>query len=161
MDYFERISRSLSSAFNWIAGCSIVAMMLLTCLDVILRILYEPITGTYEIVGLLGAVTISFALAKTSLDQGHIAVKLLMLRLPPRARAIITLITRILTLGLFALISWQSSVYATDLWRTAEVSPTIALPFYPIVYGVAVTCALVCLVSLVDISKLVAKRCLE
>jgi TRAP-type C4-dicarboxylate transport system permease small subunit len=157
MDYFERITHLLSGILNWIAACSIVAMMILTCADVILRLFNRPIEGTYEIVSFLGAVTISFALAKTTFDQGHIAVKILMSRLPPPTRAFITLITRILTTGLFALISWQSAVFATDLWRNAEVSPTIALPFYPIVYGIALSSAVVCLVSLIDIPKLVAK----
>lgn len=158
MDYFERTAASLASALNWVAGWSIVAMMLLTGVDVILRIVYEPITGTFEIIGLLGAITISFALAKTTLEQGHIAVKLLMVRLPPRPQAVITFITRILTLVLFGLLSWQSAVYATDLWQSNEVSPTLGLPFHPVVYGMAFSCAFVCLLNLLDIFKLAAKR---
>jgi TRAP-type C4-dicarboxylate transport system permease small subunit len=158
MDYFDRITRSLASALNYVAGWSIVAMMLLTGLDVILRIVYEPITGTYEIIGLLGAVTISFALAKTTLDQGHIAVKILMQRMPPRPKVVITFITRISTLFLFALLSWQVAVFATDLWKAKEVTPTLGLPFHPVIYGISFACAFVCLLSLLEIIKLVTKR---
>lgn len=157
MDNFEKMAASLAAALNWVACWSIVAMMLLTGLDVILRIVYEPITGTFEIIGLLGAITISFALAKTTLEQGHIAVKLLMVRLPPRPRAVINFTTRVLTMVLFGLLSWQSAVFATDLWEGHEVSPTLGLPFHPVVYGIAFSCAFVCLLSLLDIFKLVTK----
>lgn len=158
MVYFERIAQSLSLMFNWIAAGSIVSMMVLTCADVILRVFSTAITGTYEVVSFLGAVTISFALAKTTLDQGHISVQLVMSKLSPPMKTAVAFFTQILTICLFAMVSWQSAKYATDLWRSGEVSQTIGLPFFPIVYGIAFTSAAVCLVVLVDILRLVAKQ---
>ena len=74
----------LASAFNSVAAVAVVGMMVLTCLDVLLRLLRNPIPGTYEIVCMLGAVFVSFSLARTTVDQGHIAVDFLVQRLPDR-----------------------------------------------------------------------------
>ena len=74
---FERFVLYLTHTFNWIAAGAVIAMMLLTSADVILRLFRRPITGAYEIVGLLGAIVISFSLAYTSVEKGHIAVEFL------------------------------------------------------------------------------------
>jgi len=66
---FGKIITLLSRRLNWIAAGAIIVMMLLTTADVILRIFRHPIPGTYEIVGLLGAVVVSFSLAYTTVEK--------------------------------------------------------------------------------------------
>ncbi len=50
--------------------------------DVILREFKMPIVGTYEIVSLLGAIVIGFAIPQTSLERGHVLMDFLTERLP-------------------------------------------------------------------------------
>jgi TRAP-type C4-dicarboxylate transport system permease small subunit len=56
-------------------------------------------------------------------------------------------------LFLFALIAWQSVIYANDLYASHEVSLTLELPFYPFVYGIGFSAAVVCLILLSDFIK--------
>jgi len=72
-------------AFNILACAAVIAMMLLSTADVVLRLFGKPIPGTYELVGFLGTVVVSFALAFTSIEKGHIAVEILVEKLPQRA----------------------------------------------------------------------------
>ena len=65
MNYVERIARGVARALYWIAGAAIVAMVLLTCIDVVLRYLRTPIPGTYELVCFFGAVAVAFSMAQT------------------------------------------------------------------------------------------------
>ena len=98
-------------------------MMLLTCADVVLRLFGSPIPGTYEMVGFLGAVIIAFALAYTSLEKGHIAVEILVDRLPREAAGMsIEAVTSLIGASLFGLLTWQSLIYAADLRQSGEVS---------------------------------------
>jgi len=99
----------VSRGFNVLAGTAVVAMMLLTCADVILRLFRHPVPGTYEIVGFLGTVVISFSLAYTSLEKGHIAVELLIEKLPRRIQTGVESVTSFIGGALFALIAWQSN----------------------------------------------------
>jgi TRAP-type C4-dicarboxylate transport system permease small subunit len=153
MSRFEKMILFLSDRFNWIAAASIIVMMLLTCADVVLRFFRHPIPGTYEIVGLLGAVVISFSLAYTSVKKGHIAVEFLVEKFPRRIQAFINAANDFFGALLFGLISWQSALYASDLKVSGEVSLTLQMPIYPYVYGIAMGCGLLCMVLLVEFLK--------
>jgi TRAP-type C4-dicarboxylate transport system permease small subunit len=139
-----------------IAAVAIFFMMALTCADVILRLFRMPIPGTYEIVSFMGAVAVSFAIAHTSVEKGHVAVSLVVQLLPKRAQDVIESILAALGIILFALIAWQSVLYGLDCQSSGEVSLTLQLPFYPIIYGVALGAGVVCLVLLVDFLNAIA-----
>jgi TRAP-type C4-dicarboxylate transport system permease small subunit len=143
----------LNHIANNIAGAGIVAMMLLTCADVLFRLFRHPIPGTYEIVGFLGTVVTSFALGQTSLEKGHIAVEFFSSRLSPRGQLYLDGLEAVAGSSLFAILAWQSAVYAEDLRRSGEVSLTLAMPIHPFAWGIAAGCALLCAVLLVDLQR--------
>src|SRR5690606_23085342 len=91
---------------NWIAAAALILMMLLTTLDVVLRLFKNSIPGTYEIIGLLGAVVASFALGYTSVEKGHIAVDFLVMRFSPRVQALAGAVNALVAAVLFGLITW-------------------------------------------------------
>jgi TRAP-type C4-dicarboxylate transport system permease small subunit len=153
----KRFSLVLAQKLDMVAAIAIVAMMSLTCADVVLRLFRKPVPGTYEIVSFLGAVAVSFAIAHTSAEKGHVAVNLIVRILPKRVQGIIESIVSISGIILFALIAWQSVLYGMDCQRTGEVSLTLQLPFYPVIYGVALGAAAVCLVLLVDLVNAIAR----
>ena len=157
MNIFERIATDLARKLYWVAGAAIVAMMLLTCADVILRYFRRPIPGTYELVCFFGAVAVAFAMAHTSVERGHVAVSIVVQLFPKKIQDLIESITNSLGFVLFALIAWQSMIYANDLHAYGEVSLTLQLPFYPFVYGIGFSAAAVCLVLLSDLFKSLMK----
>ena len=150
MTRLERSTFSLAHKFNWVAAAAVTVMMVLTCADIILRIFRHPIPGTYEMVGLLGAIVVSFSLGYTSLMRGHISVEFIVQKLPKRAQIIIDSINSLLGTALFGLITWQSMLYASNLMRTGEVSMTVQMPIYPFVYGIAIGSGMLCLVLLIE-----------
>lgn len=149
----EKRINNLSDAFNWLAAIAVLVMMILTCADVVLRFFRHPIPGTYEIVGLMGTVAVSFALAHTTAHKGHIMVEFLTRRMPEKVQHIITGGGELLSAALFAILARQGIVYALDLKRTGEVSLTVAIPIYPFVFGIAIGCLLVCFVLLADLRQ--------
>ncbi len=150
---FEKLINILTYRFNWIAAFAVVVMMILTSADVILRLFRHPIPGTYEIVGLLGAVVIAFSLAYTSAERGHIAVDFLVRKFPRKVQSFIAIANNLIGAALFGLIAWQSILYASDLKQSGEVSMTIQMPVYPFVYGIAFGCGLLCLLLLTESFK--------
>lgn len=152
-----RIEKSITKTadlFNWAAAAALVGMMLLTCVDVVMRRSFNhPIPGTYEIVGLLGALLISFALAYTTAQKGHIAVEFLVQRLSKKIQRVIDAANQLLGITLFVILSWQSVLYAMDLKESGEVSMTVQMPIHPFVFGIAIGCALVSLVLALDFYK--------
>ena len=142
----RKITRQLAELMNYLSALCVMAMMLLTCADVLLRLFKHPILGTYELVGLFGALTIALAIPATTLNKGHVAVDFVVDKLPPSARKICTIITTLLSICLFALIAWQSFIYADILRSTGEVTLSLQMPFYPVVYAISAAALLVCIV---------------
>lgn len=147
--YLARASRG----FNLLACVAVIIMMLLSTADVVLRLFGRPIPGTYELVGFLGTVVVAFALAFTSMEKGHIAVELLVERLPQRTQLAIDALGNLLGALLFGLIAHQAVIYALDIRKSGEVSLTLQLPPYPFIFGIAAGCALLCLLLIADFIK--------
>jgi len=140
-------------AFNILACTAVVAMMLLSTADVVLRLFGKPIPGTYELVGFLGTVVVSFALAFTSMEKGHIAVEILVEKLPQRTQLAIEAFCNLIGALLFGVIAYQAVLYAVDMKKSGEVSLTLQMPPYPFIFGIAAGCALLCLLLVADFLK--------
>lgn len=153
MNLYEKSAIGLARYMYYVAGIAIVAMMLLTCADVALRLFRKPIPGTYELVCYLGAVAASFAMAHTSVERGHVAVSFLVDIFPKRIQGVIESLTGLVGISLFAVLAWRSFRYALLLKAGGEVSQTIQLPFYPFVFGLGFASVGVCLVLLVELGR--------
>ena len=70
MTTLDKISQILNQALMWIAGVFLVAMVVLTCANVFLRVVWMPVRGTFEIMGFLGAIVTAFALGYTQIKRG-------------------------------------------------------------------------------------------
>lgn len=146
--------RRLCGFINIIAGIAITFIMGLTVLDVILRSFRRPIVGTYELVAFSGAVVIGFAIPLTSWMRGHIFVDFFTAKLPKTVQSFFNVTTRCLGIGLFSLMGWNLTKVGMDLQKSGEVSLTLQLPFYPVAYGIAVSCFVQCLVLVADMVKI-------
>jgi len=151
--YLEKIVNLFARELDRVAQWAIVILMALVVTNIVLRFAWRPLLGTYEFVSFLSAVVISFALAYCAVQRGHIAVTLVVDRLPPRGQAIVDVIINAVSIIFLGLTVWQITLYATDMVVSGEVSPTTKTPFYPFVYGVALGFLFLCLVLLVDLLK--------
>ena len=80
MAVLEKISAFLSQALLWIAGLFLTAMITITGANIVLRLFWFPLRGTFELMGYFGAVVTAFALGYTQIKRGHIAVDIVVLR---------------------------------------------------------------------------------
>ncbi len=135
----------LSAWMFALAGAALTAMMLLTALDVALRAFSRPITGTYELVGLLGALTLGLALPQTTLAKGHVRMDLLTDRLTTLGKARLLALTRLLGLVFFGVLGWNLFILAENLRAAGEVTLTLQVPQHPVAYVLAFCCLAQCL----------------
>ena len=146
--------RKLSRFINIIGGVSLVFIMFLTVADIILRSFRRPIIGTFEIVAFSAAVVIGFSLPYTSWMRGHVNTDFLIVKFSQKTKDIFNIFTRCFGILLFFLMGWNLIMHGIDLKKAGEVSPTLAIPFYPIAYGLGISCFIQCLVLLCDIFKI-------
>lgn len=133
------------------AGIFMIAMIALTCANILLRTFWVPIDGTFELMGYFGAVVTAFALGYTQKMNGHIAVDVLFNLFPRWGKLAIQAVNHTVCLVFFGMVAWRISKYGLTLWRTGEVTETLKIIYYPFVYCVALGCAVLALVFLNDL----------
>ena len=137
-----------------IAAVSLTCMMLLTTLDVVLRLFGKPIPGAVEIIAICGGIVIGFTVPISFWMRGHIAVDLVLNGLAGPVKNLINVMTRCVGIGLCLLISWNSMKIGTGMRKAAEVSGTLELPLYPVEYALAFCFLVLSVVFLCDILKI-------
>jgi len=141
-----------------IAGAAcLVLMTLLTCIDVAGRLVRHPIFGSVELVTFMATLSVAMALPYTHHVKGHIGVEILVRMLSERTQAVMDLCTGILSLILFAIITWQMTLYARTLQAAGELSISLKFPEYGIIYAVAFCLLIFTLIILHDILDILLK----
>lgn len=135
----------------------LVGMMLLTCVDVIGRKFGHPIFGSVELVGFMATLAVAFALPYTHQAGAHIGVEVLVQLLSKKAQVVMELCTLVVSLALFALVTWQMILYADTMNKSGTVSMSLELPEHLVIYIVAVCFLLFSLVVVKDIFANVQK----
>ncbi len=143
----------VSRLMYWIAGIALAGIMSLTVADVFLRYFKLPIEGTFEIVSLMGAVVIGFAIPQTTIERGHVLMDFLTERLSFGGQRVLHLVTRLLGSFTFLIIGWNLFKLGNDHLANGQVTLTLKFPEYPVAYGIAFCCLLESLVLLTDLIK--------
>jgi TRAP-type C4-dicarboxylate transport system permease small subunit len=141
-----------------LAKVILTSMILLTVADVILRSFRRPIMGTFELVAFSAAMAMGFSIPFTSCVNGHISVDFIILKIPLKIRKIFNIIMKCVGIGLFLIIGSNMIILAMKLQKVGEVSPTLRLPFYPLIFGLGICCFIECLVLFCDIVKISGKK---
>ena len=153
MGGLHRFVRGLKGGLAFVGGAFLAAMVLLTCGNILLRIVWVPIPGTFELMGFFGAVTAAFALGYTQLRRGHIAVDVLIGRFSRGTRRALDAVNSLVCMIFFAVVAWQIGLKATVLMRSGEVTETLRVAYHPFTYGVAVGCGALALVFFADLVR--------
>lgn len=124
----------------------LLAMLLLTCLDVIGRyLLNAPINGKTELTRFIMAGMIASALPVISFTSGHIAVDLFDARFSARGAAIRDLVTDALAALALGVLGYWLLFRAERLEARGYVSDFLHLPLYPVAYFVMVMTMMACM----------------
>lgn len=152
----QRLLRLLHLGFALIAGVALVAMLFVTVADIVLRGVGTPLAGAYEVIGWFAAISVAGALGYTQAHKGHVAIDLLIVRLPERVRRAIDALMLLAAAALFAVAAWHLALYAYDLHLTGSMSQTLRAPVYPWVYLTAAGVGVLALVLVHDFLEALA-----
>jgi TRAP-type C4-dicarboxylate transport system permease small subunit len=126
-DLMERWRAPIARLCGLLAAMCLLAMMLLTAADVVLRAMANaPIHGAFEVVELLLAGTFFLGLPAVFLREDNILVNMID-SLAPRLVPALDRIAALLAVGIFALMGWQSAIAALDSWEFNDVTGDLGL----------------------------------
>jgi TRAP-type C4-dicarboxylate transport system permease small subunit len=145
---WQRALRVLVLALAFVAGASVVAMMGVTCVDIVLRAFGHPLKGSYDIVRMLGLITLSCALPYTTAVKGHVAVEFFFHKLPRPAQVVVDTLMRVLMIVFFGFLAVQGTKYGLSLRESGEVMLTLGVHLYWASFVMAFGCGVSALVVL-------------
>lgn len=150
LSHLKNISRGINKCLVVLAGVFIMLMMLVVVINAVVRFFYIPFTGTTEIVGWLAAVAITFSLGYTHDKRGYVVIDLLTERFPSSIQKLLEIIILITCTIFFALVSWRMVLYGLSTAQNGNLSETMSIPFYPIIFIVGLGFASLTLSLFVD-----------
>jgi TRAP-type C4-dicarboxylate transport system permease small subunit len=143
--------RRVSNLMSIIAGVVLIFMVVLTFVDVVMRFFGSPVPGVYEVIAYLGVAVTGFALPRASMMKTHVYVDLVIDKVAPKTQKIMKVFTRIIVFFMFLFAAWYFVEMGKSFIATRSVTMTLRLPFYPVVFGMAVSCLSQCMVSIYEI----------
>ncbi len=154
METIEKISDVINRWAGIIAGIILAFMILLTMGNIVLRRVWVPIRGTYEIMGFAGAVITALAMGFTQKKREHIHVDILISRFPRAVKKVVFAVNTAMCSAFFLVAAWFVGLRGMTLLETGEVSETLRMAYYPFAFVVAFGCFLLAAMLFIDLIKL-------
>ncbi len=114
-----------------------MGIIVLVCGNIIFRMFWFPIRGTFELVGLLGAVMCAFSLAYTQDKGANISVDIIFKHFSKPIKRVLNILNHILCIFVFLVGCWKLIVWAVSIWRAGELTETLMIVYYPFILCVA------------------------
>lgn len=143
----NKFINAFAQKLHFLSGIAIVVMTILMTLDVVARYaLNSGIPDTIEISRmLLGAVT-ALALASVTARGDHIRFSVVTDMLPTRAQGFAKLLTLMIAVVMFGLMTWHAAIRCISNLRTGEFMGSLEIPIWPFRMMFAFGCLLTFLV---------------
>ncbi len=151
-DHFRSFLVTFQKLKLLMAGISLMLMVVIGFTNVVCRNLWQPLKGSFELIGYLGAITIALSLGSAQLEKKHIIVDIITRKYTPGWRRLTTTIGHFCGALFFSLAAWQTWLWGDTIRQTGETSETLHLIFYPFIYLTAFGFAFLALVLISDLS---------
>ena len=135
---YERLSGRVTLWLAHAASIGLAAMMFLTLGDVVGRFFSVPLVGTVEVTELIMGMMIYLAIGHTTFRRGHIRVDILIMRLPPKIRAFLDLVTLAIGTAFTGLICWRLFLQAASRVDNNDITQIWEIPVWPVAFVMAI-----------------------
>ncbi|MDO8474623.1 MAG: TRAP transporter small permease [Candidatus Rokubacteria bacterium] len=148
--------RRVEALLGVVASVILLAMMLLTFVDVVARYIFSrPVRGAFEITELMLLVLIFAGLPLVSFTDEHALMDFIDRLLPPRAQRALEGLVQGVSGAIMFLLAWQVWLKADRIWAYRDATDVLRIVYGPFVYFMAVSIGLA---GLIHLYKVVERR---
>jgi TRAP-type C4-dicarboxylate transport system permease small subunit len=139
-----------------VASAILLAMMLLTVVDVIARYVFSrPVRGAFEVTELMLVVLIFAGLPLVSFSEEHAVMDFIDRVTGARGQRLLRRTVEATSAAFMFLLAWLTWLKADRIWAYRDATDVLRIVYGPFVYFMAVTLALA---GLIHLGKVVARR---
>ncbi|MFP4213383.1 MAG: TRAP transporter small permease subunit [Desulfohalobiaceae bacterium] len=147
----ENAIHKLALRFSQLAQVALVLVMLIIVGNILLRAVWRPVTGSYEMVEILGAVLLSLGVAHCAVLKSHVAMTFLVERMKPLNRAISDFLTNLISSLFLGYISWGIFKYTAKVYSRGLSTTSLDIPLYPVYFLAGFGLSVLALVSFLEL----------
>ena len=152
----RRWERHADSLLGAAASTILMAMMLLTVVDVVARYVFNrPLAGAFEVTELMLLVLIFAGLPLVTYADEHAVMDFIDRLLSPRARRLLQRGVQLASAAVMFLLTWLIWLKADRIWAYRDATDVLRILYGPFVYFMAVTIGLA---GLIHLYKALARR---
>ena len=138
------------------ASAILLAMMLLTVVDVVARYVFSrPVRGAFEVTELMLVVLIFAGLPLVSYAEEHAVMDFIDRVTGPRGRRLVRRAVEAASAAFMFLLGWLMWLKADRIWAYRDATDVLRVMYGPFVYFMAVTLALA---GVIHLGKVLARR---
>jgi len=127
----EKATDKMNVGLQYLCIAILFGMMLLGSADVVGRYVFNrPVSGTYEIFGVLLPCLVLLGLAYTQAARAHIRITLVLERLPSRLQRVLGIVTTIIAMFITVLICWHGLALSIRFHDLGKMIDTIQVPIF-------------------------------
>lgn len=130
-----------------VAAGIIMVMIFLTAIDVVLRYIFNsPLPGAYELQEFLLVGVVFLGLGYIQSMKGHLSVDVLTSRMSPKNQTVFNILSYVICLFIFGIITWQAGLRAWIAFDTGQVREgLVRYPLWPAKMMIPIGAGLLCL----------------
>jgi TRAP-type C4-dicarboxylate transport system permease small subunit len=137
MRYLVQFNRYLNYVLLVIGGASLIFLTGLATANMLLRLVYTPLQGSYELIGFFAAVVAAFAFSYAQIRKDHIIVDIITNKFSREINALLDKVNYLVSATFFGIVAWQVFLYGMKILATGELSETLKIVFHPFILAVA------------------------
>jgi TRAP-type transport system small permease protein len=145
----SRWERHADSLLGVAASAILMAMMLLTVVDVVARYVFNrPLAGAFEVTELMLLVLIFAGLPLVTYADEHAVMDFIDRLLSPRAQDALRRVVQIASAAVMFLLTWLIWLKADRIWAYRDATDVLRILYGPFVYFMAITIGLAGIIHL-------------
>jgi TRAP-type C4-dicarboxylate transport system permease small subunit len=145
----RRWERHADSLLGVAASAILMAMMLLTVVDVVARYVFNrPLAGAFEVTELMLLVLIFAGLPLVTYADEHAVMDFIDRVLSPRAQTLLRRGVQLASAAVMFLLTWLIWLKADRIWAYRDATDVLRILYGPFVYFMAITIGLAALIHL-------------
>ena len=125
----EKVTDKVTLALRYLCMFIMGIMLFLGSADVLGRYLFNrPVSGTYEIFGVLLPCIVLLGLAYAQAERAHVRITMVLERLPPFLQRIFNILTTLIAIVITILIGWHGFELSMQFLDSGKLIDTIFVP---------------------------------
>ncbi len=158
----DRIDRVVRAIALWFGAIFLLALTLVTVLDVTLRTVFNsPIHGGRDIAQFFLIIIVSASIAYSGRSGGQVVVELFENIASPKVMRWVDVIVKFIGFLMLMILAWHLSISGLDALEFGEASGTLQVSYGPFMHTAAFGILLYAVVLLVEMIQLIRGRSIE